>query len=328
MTLSNRDNMLATIYYEKADYVPLTFESVCMTGTAVSSITDCPLVDGQKDMFGIPWHVSPEGSVAQHDFILFEDIEDWEKNTRVPDLDSIDIKEIARAEMERRPLDRENRLVQIMRPTGLFQRMIAMMGFENALIALQVDPEECKKFLEVITDYMVDYNDRVIDAYGPDIYIYSDDVSTATGTFMSLDAYKDIFEPFHRRIGENIRKHEGVIAEYHECGKSLSVISLIADMGFQMWHGANPCNDLAALMQGELKGRMAVEGGWDPLAPASYLGATVEDLVDETRRCMTEYKMPGYTFLPFFLNEKGNSFIVGDERMPSIIETWDEMRWF
>jgi len=44
MTLSNRDNTLAAIYYEKADYVPLTFESVCMTGTAVSSITDCPLV--------------------------------------------------------------------------------------------------------------------------------------------------------------------------------------------------------------------------------------------------------------------------------------------
>lgn len=40
---------------------------------------------------------------------------------------------------------------------------------------------------------------------------------------------------------------------------------------------------------------------------------------------MNEYKMPGFIFLPFVLNEKGNSMVVGDERMPNVISVWDSM---
>lgn len=327
MALSNRDNTLATIYFEKADYVPMTSEAFSMTGIGVSSVTDCPLADG-KDMFGVPWKVTHEGAMPEPGFVMFDDIEDWEKYTHVPDLDSIDVKALARADMERRPPDRENKLVQIMRPTGIFQRLVAMMGFENALVALVSDPESCQDYFDVVSDYMVRYNDAVIDAYGPDVYIYSDDISTANSTFMSVDTYREVLEPFHRRIAEGIRKHEGVVAEYHECGMSEPIIPLLVDMGFQMWHSANPHNDLNSMMDGVLNGRMTVEGGWDPHCAASYLGADVSLLEEETRRCMETYKRPGYIFLPFVLNERGNSMVVGDERMPNVTAVWDELRWF
>lgn len=327
MTLSNRDNTLATIFYEKADYVPMTSEAFSMTGIGVSSVTDCPLADG-TDMFGVPWKVTHEGAMPQPGFVMFDDIADWEKHTHVPDLDSIDVKALAAADIERRPPDRENKLVQIMRPTGIFQRLVAMMGFENALVALISDPESCMDYFDVVSDYMVRYNDAVIDAYGPDVYIYSDDISTANSTFMSVDTYEEVIAPFHRRIAEGIRKHEGVVAEYHECGLSEPIIPLLADMGFQMWHSANPKNDMMGLMDGPLAGKMAVEGGWDPHCPASYLGASVELLEEETRRCMNAYKRPGYIFLPFVLNERGNSMVVGDERMPNVKAVWDELRWF
>ncbi len=327
MSLSNKDNTLATIFYEKADYVPMTSEAFSMTGVGVSSVTDCPLADG-LDMFGVPWRVTHEGAMPEPGFVMFDDIADWEDYVHVPDLDSIDVKALAKADLERRPPDRENKLVQIMRPTGLFQRLVALMGFENALIALVSDPDSCIDCLEVICDYMVRYNDAVIDAYGPDVYIYSDDISTANSTFMSMDTYKEVLAPFHRRIAEGIRKHEGVVAEYHECGLSAPVIPLLADMGFQMWHSANPANDLNGLMDAELAGRMAVEGGWNPHCEASYLNAPVELLEEETRRCMREYKRPGFIFLPFVLNEKGNSMVVGDERMPNVKAVWDEMKYF
>ena len=68
----------------------------------------------------------------------------------------------------------ENQLVELVHTTGIFERLVAFMGFEEALIALVTEPEACHEFFAALTDYKIKAAIKMIDAYKPDVYVYFD----------------------------------------------------------------------------------------------------------------------------------------------------------
>lgn len=215
--LSKRDHTLAACYGEKQDYILLSNECMGYTVNAYTSITNRPLTNMQKDVFGVPWVVTPDGAIPAPGTVLFDVISDWEDYVKFPNLDDYDVKELAFKEWESSPPDRENRAIQANCPAAMFKRLVALMGFENALIALAADLDECARFFDAMSEYLVDWDNRYIEANGLDVVVVYDDVALAKDLFMRPECYREVIIAYEKRIAEGIITHD-VIAQCHCCG--------------------------------------------------------------------------------------------------------------
>ena len=54
---------------------------------------------GGVDPFGVNWAVTPEGAIPEPGRFLFEEIEDWEKHVRVPEVSSLGLGQMASLEV-------------------------------------------------------------------------------------------------------------------------------------------------------------------------------------------------------------------------------------
>lgn len=317
--LTPKENALRAIYGENPEYMPMTLECFQIAGYGTLPITEEPLVDGY-DPFGVYWHVDFLGGVPDNRNFMFEDIGDWEKYVKIPDLDQIDFK--AMAEEEEPTLDRNNKLITYYHACGPWERLASFMGFENASIALIEDPESASKFCEKITDYHIDLAKRVIDAWGIDVFVYFDDIATANGLFMSPDVWREIFKPQMQRVVDYVNSR-GVIYEEHTCGKCESVIDDYVEMGVRMWQSAQIMNDLQGIMK-KHRGKLCLEGGWDTSGRPGCPDVTEEEIRAEVRRNVEDYGKNGGNLivLPMLVSEAGNAMIT--QQHPHLDAFFDE----
>ena len=319
--MTPKQNMLETIRWGNPEYVPLSSLASAAVGMPIINMIEQPLRQSGYDGFGVYWHVTPEGSISDSSHFMFEDIADWKEHVKFPDLDAIDFQAIS--QMELANIDREQKLVCAMGLTGIFERMVAFMGFENTLCALVEDPEGCMEFFEAVTEFRIRLINKLIDAYDPDIYIYFDDVATANSLFMSPETYRKVIKPFHKKIVEAVTSR-GVIFEMHVCGKCEELLEDYIEIGATMWHSAQTMNDLPGILK-RCRGRLIVEGGWDTSGPCSYNDSTEEQVRAEVRRCISEYgQNGGFILTPVLMNERGNSLIVGDKRLEYVRDEWEK----
>ena len=326
--LNPRENMFRTIYGEKPEYVPLSYTEIQYGGFFVMNVVGQPLKNG-TDIFGVPWIYGPEGGMPDPRRHPLADIADWRRLLpEMPDLSGIDFKALAAKEKEAANYHKEDKIYSIMDDGGVFMRLTYLMGIQEACIALLEDPDECMNFFEAFTEWRIDYYNRVIDAYDPDVIVYGNDIATAGSLLLSQDLYREMLKPFDRRIVEAVTSR-GVIFDYHSCGKVESVIGDYIETGARMWQSAQPINDLVQILD-TYSGKITVGGGWDTAGEASYLYPDTSDEVirKETHRCLTTYKKPGYILWPLMYNEKGNARIFGDPRLGALYEQWEEDRWF
>jgi len=324
MTMSKKENGLAAYYGEKHDYVPYYGDDVALIGMAPVMTLEMPQVNDAKDYFGGTWMANYMGSIPKPGSYILEDIADWEKVVKFPDLDQYDFRAMAAAEMANPAFKPDEQVMTAWGAIGPFTRLDALMGTTGALCALVQDPDACKSFFERLSEHVIDYANRCIEAYHPDVYFLVDDVATAKSTFMSPEMYRELIEPATRVCAEAVRKHD-IPVGMHTCGKCEEIIPDYVDMGISAWNSAQSMNDLTGILK---EGLITPEGGWDSTGPCSATDTTLELVAEETRRCLTEYKYPRFVFMPYIMNERGNSLFVGDDRLDAARQVWEEMRWF
>ncbi|MBI4857425.1 MAG: uroporphyrinogen-III decarboxylase [Acetobacterium woodii] len=321
--MNQRENFFAMIEGKKPEFIPNSMEvyKSCIAGTC---ITDSPLMGG-VDSFGVNWVATKEGAMPEPNKFLFDEIADWKEHVHFADLDSLGIEAAAAKEMEDFNQNNRNELVvNVFSACGLFERMAAFMGFENALCSLVEDPDSCREFFEALADYRIACHNRFIDAYQPDVLTYFDDLATANGLFMSPKVYREVIKPSHQRIVEAVTSR-GVIFSQHTCGKCEEIVGDYVEMGARIWHSAQSMNDLEGIQE-KYNDRLIIEGGWDSSGPASYIGASTEDLIEEAKRCANVYGQKGnFILMPTLLNENGNSLFVGDPRLEPMLKAFNEI---
>ncbi|AWW26184.1 uroporphyrinogen decarboxylase family protein [Acetobacterium sp. KB-1] len=315
--MNQRENFFAMIEGKKPEFIPNIMElyKICVGG---ADCADQPTMGG-IDVFGVNWILTKEGEMPEPNKFLFDDIADWKEYVSFPDVNTLGIEQAAKMELE--GVNRDEVIINVYSPTGLFERLAAFMGFENTLCSLVEDPDSCREFFEAFADYKIACMNRFIDAYQPDVITYLDDLATANGLFMSPKVYREVIKPAHQRIVEAVTSR-GVIFCQHTCGKCEKIIEDYVEMGAKIWSSAQISNDLEGIMK-KYQGQLIVEGGWDSSGPASYIGASTEEVVTETIRCAKQYgKYGNFILFPTLLNENGNSLFVGDSRLGSMIEAW------
>ncbi len=315
--MTPKENFYAMINNEQPEYAPcmsLDYNlSVLLTNNA-----DQPW-QGGVDPFGVAWVATHEGPIPKPGDFKFTEIEDWDKNVKFPNIDSLGMEQMAAVEMQNFDPDKPTVLMSV---CGIFERMAAFMGFENTLLALAEEPEECKRFAEAFADYKIATIERGIDLLQADMVILFDDIATARGLFMSPETWREVFKPAYKRIADAVRAR-GVIYAQHTCGKCEDIIDDYVDIGVRWWNSAQAMNDLVGIMK-KYPDRLVVEGGWDSQGPASYIGASAEDLIEETERCLREYAcFNNYSFMPMIYTATSNAQELTPE-LGLVLETWQK----
>ncbi len=316
--MTERENALAVYRHEKAEWTPIIYDFVQQIG--YWSANECGLrgeLVGENialDCFGVQWDLGHGAPTPVPGKYLLEDICDWREVVKFPDVKSWDWEELARVELANYD---PNRILTYFDEQGCFDRLMQLMGFENGLMALIEEPEECQAFFERVADYKIEVIECVAKYMKPDVFCYTDDLAQAESLFMSPATYRELIKPAHARIIQAILDH-GMIAEQHTCGKCEAIVPDYVEIGVQSFFPAQASNDLVAL-QKQFGDKLVIYGGYDSQGAPGHLDADEATIRAEARRCVESYAVNGgYICLPM---------IPGEVSSMTALEL-DRQKWF
>lgn len=245
--MTERENALHTIYHDgKAEWIPAGCD--CMEMIILTNVLrECPpyllgMEGSGYDYWGCWWEFEADimGGSPLPGRQPCKDITKWREQVKFPDINAIDW---SGAELFTSRLDRENKLSMLFWESGPFERLHALVGFENALIAMHEEPEAFKELMQAITDFRISLLPLIKEHYNPDIIINLDDFGYQRSAFMSRELFRELILPYEKQFGDAI-KANGMIYCHHSCGKIDGLMDEIVEMGPQMILGLfAPYND-------------------------------------------------------------------------------------
>lgn len=302
--LNPRENYMQLLLHKETEYVPCALTDTVGYGFGN---TNGPWFEkgpegGGYDGFGVRWETPSSGNgaavPAPNDFIL-DDITEWE-SLKFPDLDSYDWK--GESEKDLSGLDRTQKVVDFGVGNGVFERLVAVMGFEEALVSIMLEPEACMDFFNAVADYEIRYIEYIHEYYHPDQITYYDDIATQRNLFMAPDQYREMIKPYHKKVYDAIHDM-GMYVVQHTCGHAEMIVPDMIEIGVDMWTSVQPMNDIEALIQ-EYGDQFSFSGGYDTNGPCAGENATPEQIIQETHRVVDTYGKynKAYCLFAFFLN--------------------------
>ena len=237
-------------------------------------------------------HVTPENAVIK-------DIEKWEEQLKVPDLDHLDWTEAVKAA---EAVDRKEKFVGFMFGGGLFERTHHLMGMETALINYMEYPDEMAGLLRAIADYKMKY-----------IIFYHDDWGSKQNLFLPPRVWRELIKPLQKEISDTIHAC-GMIYMHHADCICQPIVTDMVEIGVDIWQGVIAQNDIVEI-QRITEGKLAMVGGIDG-PKIDIENITEEEIRAEVRRAIDTY-CPAGRFYPGIPNgicfREWNNSIAMDE---------------
>jgi len=204
---------------------------------------------GGKDMFGIPWEYVPvaQGSMEVHGSEVMDDANDWPEKVVWPDIDSWDW---AGSAEENKDFFNEDTAYQTWFQTGWFERLISLMGFENAAMALidEEQEEAVLSFFDKLADLYCAIIDKFVEYFPKlDLFYMHDDWGSQKETFFAPEVVERMIVPSMKKVTDHIHSI-GRIAELHSCGQIMRQVPNMIKAGWDTWSGQS-MNDSAALYE-------------------------------------------------------------------------------
>lgn len=112
-----------------------------------------------------------------------------------------------------------------------------MTGIEQTLMNLATCPEVVVAALEHITGYMAAVLERSYKVIGPmvDLIFFADDLGTQNGLMISRQMYRDIIQPFHRRLTTVAKTYAPQATRmFHSDGAVFEILPDLMDAGVDM----------------------------------------------------------------------------------------------
>ncbi|HIX58569.1 MAG TPA: uroporphyrinogen decarboxylase (URO-D) [Candidatus Blautia gallistercoris] len=220
------------------------------------------------------------------------DVTEWKDHIKSPDIRQPLDWTAAKAQAEE--IHKNGKLTMSLMATGLFEQSHYLMGFEDTLMNLLMEPEAMHELLDYITDYKLTYAKILVENLHPDVVLFHDDWGSKTSLFMSPDTWREFFKPRYQKIYDYF-KSQGVIIIHHSDSYCQPIVKDMVDIGIDVWQGVLPQNDIPAI-QKETEGKLVLMGGLD---------AQVIDVKDfdeevirkEVARACKEYA-PGGNYIP------------------------------
>lgn len=239
---------------------------------------------GGLDYFGVEWEFVPScgAPMVKPGTQKLTDITKWREQVVFPDLEQYDW-EVA-AEMDTAHVDRETRIPMLTDVNGIFERAHALMGYEDLLMAMMEEPEECYEFFGAIADHKIALHRKYAQYYKPEWITYHDDWGNTKSLFFSPQTFRELIKPHTKRIVDNLLEL-GIIPELHSHGKIELIMDDIVELGFKIVDPLEPVNDLLTIRE-KYAGKICLCFGADTQGVTDIPGATEEDIRADTRRAV------------------------------------------
>jgi hypothetical protein len=327
-SLSPKENYLRCLRHEEYEYVPIFAfgpgGDVGFAGAFPSDVGDAST--GFVDGFGVRWvacSAAPGGLMPEPGNFILKDITRWKKDIVIPDVEQYDWEKIAGDGTGMFPVDRDKVAFNIMCGCGPWERLAALMGFEEAMIAMMEEPEACYDLLTAITDYKIALAKKAAKYYKADTFTNCDDIATQRNLFMSPETYRQLIKPQHTRLNKAVRD-SGMIPIQHTCGYAETCVEDYIETGAAGWSAVQTFNDIASLLD-RYDGKFCFEGGFDLNGAPGRMDATVEDVIADVERCFREYGgKKGYIFMGMLLFAEGAKG--AEAKNIALIETANRLR--
>jgi hypothetical protein len=200
-----------------------------------------------KDWFNTDWTwvLSAGGAMLTPGSCLCDDITQWEKTIKFPDLKEWDFKTYAEKFMK--TMYDPTKLMHINIGLGMTERLVAVMGgYTEAMVALAVEPEAVRAFLNRFADFTIEYVDLLAGLYPVNMITYHDDWGTERDTFFGEKMMEEIVYAPTKRIVDHI-KSKGILFEFHSCGNITRFIPYMIDLGMDFLQIQRRAVDIPAM---------------------------------------------------------------------------------
>ena len=316
--ITPKENYLRAIRHENPLWIPLKSDEFMFCPRIIpDNIARAWVLEKNKyegpvgglDMFGIDWEFVPAvgGSMVRPGSCALPDLTKWREIIRVPDVDSWDWEGCAAENAEF--VKACDQYVVSWMFTGMFERLISFMDFEEALVAL-ID-EDLEDDLNDIFQMITDVNIKIIrnlkKYFAIDAILFHDDWGGQKAPFFSVDTCREKIAPFIKQIVDVC--HElGLIFDFHSCGKIDQLVPIMIECGVDKW-GGQPINDKANIAR--TYGDKLIVGSTDTLSPGPKGSAvTAEELADKVEAYIQEYTGGDKTKLFSILNRGANNEVI------------------
>ena len=151
-----------------------------------------------------------------------------------PDPDVYDYKSLGKKLANTNP--RQKRAVQYFCGNP-FEIYCWMTGLEEALVNLLLNPKIVTSALDHITSFFEDKLRKTLQQCGNmiDIIFFADDLGSQNGLLISRQAYREILQPFHRRLTNTVKELAPQAQRMlHSDGAVFDILPDILDAGFQI----------------------------------------------------------------------------------------------
>lgn len=232
-------------------------------------------------------HVTDENKVCP-------DITCWRDTVKVPDLVANCSEGWEECQASAAAVDHDQYLTMGFMGTGIFEQCHYLMGFEDTLVNLLLEPDDMHDLVDAIAEYRFQYAKLLVDNLKPDVILSHDDWGAKDSLFMKPDVWREYFKEHYKRIYGYMKEH-GVIVMHHADSFCEPIVEDMVEIGVDIWQGVLPQNDIPKL-QKQLDGRMVLMGGLEA-SVVDRADSTEEEIRADVRRACDAYA-PGGHFIP------------------------------
>ena len=291
--MTKREQLLGVYAHKNIGYVPNFFTDFdFLKPETMNERAEA----GGKDWFNVEWEFVPLvlAAMVKPGTKVLTDITKWREQVHFPDLNAIDWE--AAAAKETAGWDRENKISYLMLINGMFERTHALMGFEDAFVAMYEEPEEYQALVNAITDYKVKLIEIMGQYYHPDVLCFHDDYGANDRMLMSPDLWRQFFKEPLKRVIDATHK-AGIIYEHHSCGYIEPIFDELVALGIDAIDPLQITNPIRQLKD-KYQDRLTFVGGYDTQNVFDRPGVTEEEIRKEVARTM-DLLAPGGSFVAF-----------------------------
>ncbi len=265
---------------------------------------------GGVDIWGVTFVSNAEtgfATIPEPGNFILDDITKWRDVIKAPEVPDVDWEAMSKADFARANIDRSQKAIFVKGDFQPFQRLVAFMGFSEALCALYEEPEEVKALLNWMADFYVPIIEKTLDYYKPDFFTISDDTASKYNPFFSLEMYQDIFRPIYDKLAKPMNDR-GIPIAFHNCGRCEDFLDEMIDFGTKLWEPAQIDNDLDGIKK-KYQGKLAMAGCWETVLFPDWPNTPREEIVESIHKTIDRFAPNGgYMFKAGVLQQAGDAF--------------------
>jgi hypothetical protein len=260
---------------------------------------DYPLRPGEEgyDQYGVFWRFS-EGQMAAfpvHDdeHKVIKDICEWDKVlTHLPVAPPVPefwgmLNGIAAQAVP------GEQYVAALATQGVFERLHALMGMEDAMIAMYEEPEKVKELISFITEAELDFAKNIMD-HVPSVkaLFHHDDWGSGVNSFLSPAMFDEFITPAYKTIYGYWKERGVELIVHHSDSYAANLVPSMIEMGIDIWQGVVPENDIPELVK-QYAGQITFMGEIETLL-IDLPGTAQEKIAGEVERACRKCKGPSF----------------------------------